>query len=163
VDEIYSRFDLRRPSGYRAFLQAQFDCFAPIEDVLAAGGVGELLQDWPQRRRAPLLIADLADLDAEPAPAAASPLSLTSIGAILGAVYVLEGSRFGAALLARRLPPTAPARFLGAVADPAAWRALVATMDRRLDDEDSLVAAVAAARAVFAAFAASGQLRLEAA
>lgn len=163
VDAIYSRFDLRRRRAYRAFLAAQCAALAPIEEALAAAGIGALLPDWPSRRRAPLLIADLADLGAAPPPAGAAPVSLPSAAAMLGAVYVLEGSRFGGALLARRLAPEAPARFLGAGADPAAWRALAALMDRRLDDEDALAEAVGAARAVFTAFAVSGQLRLEAA
>lgn len=161
MDEIYSRFDLGQPRAYRAFLEAQHACVAPLEDALGAAGAGELLADWPQRRRAPLLSADLADLGAASPAAAASPVALGSPAAMLGAIYVLEGSRFGGAVLARRLPPEAPARFLGGEADPAVWRALVAALDRHLHDPAALDAAVVAARAVFAAFAASGQLRLE--
>ncbi|CAN7570915.1 biliverdin-producing heme oxygenase [Phenylobacterium sp. LjRoot219] len=161
MDAIYSRFDLSQPGDYRAFLEAQYGCFAPLEQALTAAGAAELLDDWPTRRRAPLLAADLADLGAGRPTEAPSPVALPSPAALLGAIYVLEGSRFGGALLARRLPAGAPGRFLGGAADPAAWRALLAVMDRELQAEPELAAAITAARAVFAAFAASGQLRLE--
>lgn len=161
VDEIYSRFDLGEPHGYRAFLEAQYACFAPIEQALAVGGAGDLLDDWPARRRAPLLSADLADLGADSPAPGPSTAPLATPAAALGAIYVLEGSRFGGALLARRLWTGAPARFLGGGADPAAWRGLLAVMDRHLSNEADMAVAAGAARSVFAAFAAAGQLRLE--
>ena len=161
VDAIYSRFDLGDPRGYRAFLEAQYACFAPIEQALAVAGAGDLLADWPARRRARLLAADLADLGAGSLVPGPSSARLAGPAAALGAIYVLEGSRFGGALLARRLWTGAPARFLGGGTDPTAWRALLAVMDRHLSSDAALAAAVDAARAVFAAFAAAGQLRLE--
>ena len=161
VDDIYSRFELGERRGYRAFLEAQYACFAPLEQAITDAEAGDLLRDWPARRRAQLLTLDLAELGVEspvPGPPAAS---LATPAAALGAIYVLEGSRFGGALFARRLWAGAPARFLGARADPAAWRGLLAVLDRHLSDESHMAAAVAAARSVFAAFAAAGQLRLE--
>lgn len=163
VDRAYSGFDLSRPAGYRAFLDAQNACLAPLEDALTSAGAQRLLPDWRHRRRAALLAADLADLGAA-ARARPHPLLDLELGepaAVLGALYVLEGSRFGSAVLARRLPPAAPARFLGAAAEPDRWRVLVAAMDRHLGSEPALAAAVACARAVFAAFAAAARVRSE--
>jgi heme oxygenase len=163
VDDAYSAFDLSRPADYRAFLEAQSACLEPLEDALTAAGAERLLADWRGRRRAPLLAADLAELGGA-RDAAARPaftIALHEPAALLGALYVLEGSRFGGAVLARRLPAAAPARFLGAPSEPHAWRALVSAMDRHLGSEPALAAAVAAARAVFAAFEATARLRLE--
>ena len=156
VDSLFARFNLGRTADYRDFLQIQYACLAPLETALDVAGAQALLPDWPARRRADLLAADLADLDTTPAPAAINP-SLAGPAAIFGAIYVLEGSRFGGGVLARRLAPGAPARFLGAGADPAAWRALVSALDRQLVIEADIQTAVASARAVFAAFEAAGR------
>jgi heme oxygenase len=161
VDDVYSGFDLSSLAGYAAFLQAQHACLAPLEGRITATGVTDLLPDWPDRQRAALLADDLADLGRPSAPPLTVTLDLPSPAAVLGAVYVLEGSRFGGMLLARQLPPGAPARFLGAAAQPQLWRGLVAALDRHLDGEAALAAATAAARSVFDAFAAAGRDRLD--
>ena len=71
---------------------------------------------------------------------------------ILGAVYVLEGSRLGGAVLFRSAPFDAPRRFLEPDGAGPRWRSLVALMDARLTDDREIEAAVRSARAVFNCF-----------
>lgn len=162
VDAAFSAFDLSALAGYRSFLEAQYACIAPLEAELTAGGLGAVLPDWPARHRGPLLAADVADLGG----GASTPMSVNTpafsgAGALLGAAYVLEGSRFGGAVLARRLPPGAPRRFLGAAPQPKAWRTLVACLDHHLAPDAEMDAAIAAADTVFAAFQTAARLRQE--
>lgn len=152
VDAAFSAFDLAQPAGYRDFLAAQHAALQPIEAALTTAGAAGVLADWPARRRAALLVADLADLGVTPSRPLEPAFSVSGAAALLGAIYVLEGSRFGGAVLARRLAPGAPARFLGAAANAHAWRALVASLDLHLDGPRELQAAVSAARATFDVF-----------
>lgn len=165
VDQVYSRFDLGRIEGYTAFLQAQSACVAPIEAAITAaaeqpGMIGANLLDWPHRQRAALLEADLHELGARGAPAALAP-AINGPDALLGCLYVLEGSRFGGAMLRRRLPDGAPSRFLGGQGQPGAWRQLVEALDRRLTTPRRLDAAIHASRAVFQCFENAGRKALE--
>jgi len=159
VDRVFARYDLTDPAGYRAFLLAQAEAFLPVEAALEAGGIAELVPDWPGRRRAALLLSDLADLGVSPA-AGASP-RLAGSAALLGAAYVLEGSRLGGALLKRGLPDTLPKRFLEAPQEPGAWRKLLALLEEFLYDPDIIAAACGSANAVFDLFERTGQRRLE--
>ncbi len=163
VDEAYSRFDLSELAGYRTFLRAQHACLEPLEAALTAAGAERLLPAWPSRRRTGLLKQDLKDLgvriEAEPTLAVLPDLSEPA--GVLGAIYVLEGSRFGGSVLARRVRPGAPSRFLGAGTEPQAWRTLVAALDHHLGDEPALATAAACASAVFAAFASAARRQLE--
>ncbi len=137
VDLAYSRFRLEQPSGYRAFLQAHAQALGPLEATLQAAGVERLLSDWPQRRRWPALRADLADLgEALPLP---RPLpggvdgQLPSAPWCWGALYVIEGSRLGGRILARRVAsgqPDAPLRYLDAEAAPS-WPVFLARLDQQ--------------------------------
>lgn len=159
VDGLFSKFDLTQRNGYRLFLTAQAAAFLPAEAQLEAAGVGRIVPDWPERRRGPLLLADLADLGARPdAPVAAPPLP--SDAAVLGALYVLEGSRLGGQLLRRNLPDGAPCRFLAAETAPGAWRALTQHIDKALPGEAEQADAVAAARAIFDNFATAARQAL---
>lgn len=160
VDRLFSAFDLSQPAGYRAFLAAQAPAYLGIERSLDSAGAGRLVDDWPQRQRAALLHADLEDLGMEPR-AEAAVLRFSSDPALLGGVYVLEGSRLGGALLARSIPPGAPARFLRAPAPPGAWRSLLRVLDDRLRSPSDLELAVDAARASFGCFAQAAAQQLE--
>lgn len=162
VDAAYSRFDLTARAGYRAFLQAQYACVHPLEQALTQADAAMVLPDWSSRRRAALLLADLTELGAEPQGAVSRALPpLRNRAAVLGAAYVLEGSRFGGAMIARDLPAGSPARFLKAPAEPASWRALVAVLDRDLNTEPDMAAATDASRAVFAAFESAARSQTE--
>lgn len=114
VDEAFSALALQTPQGYRRFLLAHAAALFGLEQRLERNAIQRLLSDWPQRRRTPALLADLRALgcDLGSAPATAGE---ASPGWCWGAVYVLEGSRLGAQLLARdlqRAQPGAPMHYL---------------------------------------------------
>lgn len=160
VDRLFSRFDLSRTVGYRSFLAAQAAAFIPVERALEDAGAASVVDDWADRRRADRLRADLADLGGDVVRAVAPP-ALRTEAAILGVVYVLEGSRLGGAMLSRRLAPGSPARFLTAPARPGAWRALLRLLDRKLARPAECFAAAEAARACFRCFEDAALLELE--
>lgn len=155
VDHLFSSLDLGRIEDYRLFLLAQAAAYLPIETALDEAGAAALLDDWPGRRRGNLLLSDLNALRAkapEPIPA---PL-LTSQAAMLGAIYVLEGSRLGGALLKQQIPAEAPRLFLSAPQQAGSWRKLLDNLDRFLYRPELLDAAIDAARDVFQRFEAGG-------
>ena len=71
-----------------------------------------------------------------------------------GRVYVLEGSRQGSAVIARcihaSLGGSVPLRFFAVATAPGGHSALLATLTRALEGDDTLEQAVASARATFA-------------
>jgi heme oxygenase len=155
VDEIYSAAQMGEVRSYGLFLLAQAAAHIPVERALERGGVGELVPDWKNRSRREALAADLLALGLQ------SPLPLEDplyegTEALLGALYVIEGSRLGGTLLKRSVPSTFPTRFLGNV-DSSAWQALLAQLDDQLDTESKRATAIAAAQNVFALFEASGR------
>ena len=154
VDALFSAFDLAAPGGYARFLAAQAAAFLPVEAALDEAGAASALSCWPERRRGHLLAADLAALGAAPGPPVAPP-AFAGEAALLGGIYVLEGSRLGGALLRRSLPDGAPCRFLAAPQPPGAWRNLLAKLDSVLIGEREIDSAVDSARRVFRCFAAA--------
>ena len=160
VDRLFGAYDLADREGYRRFLLAQAAAFLPVEASLDAAGAGRLLADWSARQRGDRLKADLADLGAEVPPPVLSP-SLCSPADIAGAIYVLEGSRLGGALLKEALPETVPRRFLEAPQEPGSWRKLLERLDDFLYEPAALDAAVLVAKGVFQSFEAGGLRYLE--
>lgn len=150
VDRLFGRLRLDRRDEYVGFLRAQAMAYLPAEAAVERAAPTALLPDWPERRRAALLRDDLDRLGVT-RPAEGRAPSLASPAAVLGAVYVLEGSRLGGRLLARSVPAHFPRRFLTA-GEPRLWRALVAALDENLADPADRAKAVAAAREVFALF-----------
>lgn len=158
VDSAFSNATLSDRASYGLFLQAQAAAHLPVEDALALGGIAAIVPDWDARRRSQPLRDDLAALNLDVPPPAGS-LALDSDAALLGALYVLEGSRLGGTLLKRSVAPDLPTRFLGGM-DSAAWRDLLALLDERLDTEAERRAAIAAACDVFTLFETSGHRHL---
>jgi heme oxygenase len=115
-----------------------------------------LLPDWPQRRRSELLLADLAELSL-PAPPPLPQPDLTSTASLLGAVYVLEGSRLGGVYLERSLPGEMPRRFLAALQARGAWRDLLTLLDQELSQAQALDEATDSAIRVFRLFEAAAR------
>lgn len=150
VDTAFAGFDLADPDGYRRFLIAQAGPVAAVEAAIDACGPLALVPDWPERRRAGLIAEDLADLGS--AMPAADPFALAGEAAMLGALYVLEGSRLGGSVLARNIPMELPARFMRCPPAPNRWRALIATLEQALVTRDRIDIATGAARAVFDRF-----------
>lgn len=161
VDAAYAGFDLSTSRGYGEFLSAQARAFLPMEAAVERAGAALLFDDWGARRRAHLLRADLAELGLAEGDALDAP-AFPSAAAVLGAVYVLEGSRLGGAMLRRAIPAGAPMRFLGGDDHGPRWRALTQLLDERLTGAGELGAAVAAARSVFQCFHEAAQMRLDA-
>jgi heme oxygenase len=160
VDRLFSSLDLAREADYRLFLMAQATAHLPVEEAIEAAGARELLRDWPERKRAHLLRDDLADLGAQ-VPPPIEPPALPDAASIFGAIYVLEGSRLGGALLKRGLPAGLPKRFLDAEQAPGAWRKLLAKLDEFVYAPEQLEAATEAARQVFMRFETAGRRYLE--
>ena len=150
VDAAFGAVDLADAAQYRTFLQAQAAAFIPVEQAIDAADTLAVVPDWPERRRADLLRQDLSELGAAPGEYL-DPPALASPSAVLGAIYVLEGSRLGGRLLARSLPADMPRRFIDS-SDPKAWKRLVELLDSKLRTDDEIKIATETARAVFHRF-----------
>ena len=160
VDRLFAALDLSAPRDYRLFLTAQATAVLPVEQALERAGVAAVVPDWPERRRSRRLRDDLEALDA-PIPSPETLPALAGPAAVLGALYVVEGSRLGGAMLRRELAPSMPQSFLGDRQPPGAWRKLLETLDHSLYETSSLDVALSAARAVFGCFEAGGRRILE--
>lgn len=154
VDAVFSRADLTDRDGYGRFMLAQAAAHLPVERALTAAGAADVLPDWAERQRAPLIIADLAALGLTP-PDDDVEMTFGTPADVLGGVYVLEGSRLGGTLLKRSVPGDFPTAFLGA-GDSAMWRRLLAALDDQLDSDAKRQGAIAAAARVFDNFARAG-------
>ena len=150
VDAAFGDFDLADRADYARFLTAQAAAFLPTEAAIERAGPLAVVPDWPERRRSALLLNDLAALGIAP-PEGEALGALESPTEVLGAIYVLEGSRLGGAMLARSIPDGYPRRFMTA-SDPVRWRGLISIMDRCLISDEQRAAATTAARRVFALF-----------
>ena len=151
VDAAFGVHDLTDRAGYARFLAAQAAAFGPVEQALGEAGAGRLIDEWDASRRAPLLAADIATLGMAEPPRITPP-TYADDAALAGGLYVLEGSRFGGAVLRRRVPGGLPTSFLAARAAPARWAGFVARLDGLLDQTQSLNKAIAAAMQTFACF-----------
>jgi len=158
VDSLLSRFDLAHPAGYRAFLRVHAAVLPACEAQLAASGAADLVPDWPQRVRSPALAADLADIGGAPLPAV-EPGPRLDAAAALGVMYVLEGSRLGGAVLARRVDANPDAACRGATrylrhgAGQRLWPTFVATLDAPGAVQYRTVDVTSSALAIFKLFA----------
>jgi heme oxygenase (biliverdin-IX-beta and delta-forming) len=158
VDALFGKFNLSETRDYEAFLRAHARAVPAVEKALEQAGIVELLPDWPERRRTALLLADMSELGELPPPPLPQP-ELGSEAALWGAVYVLEGSKLGGAMLAKSVPEHLPSRYLSPQGAKGSMRAF---MDR-LDSSgiDDIEGAVAAARDVFDLFQKAAQLERE--
>ena len=160
VDAAFADFDLADRDSYAAFLVAQAGALLPTETGLDRADAARVLPDWSERRRSALLREDLAELGLE-AEGDADPVSIEGVEGVLGAAYVLEGSRMGGRMLARQVAPDLPRRFLDSP-DNGRWRDLTQVLDATLRSERQLAVAIEAARAVFARFEASARHQAQA-
>lgn len=151
LDKMAAGLDVSRPDGYRAFLLWHARVLPVLEERL---GMMPELPDWAERRRAAALMDDLSALDLKvPAPCRAPPL--LNGPERIGALYVLEGSRLGAAVLARRVEsgqPHAPRAFLTHGRDAQLWRHFLIWLEEQHIAEEAVPDMIAGARATFAAY-----------
>lgn len=145
--------------NYLAYVSATWRARRPLERMLDAASAVEIYTAWPRRRISDALAADLRDLSAPPPEEPPPPrASAATSAAILGTLYVLEGSALGARLLGGRvgaigMGPDHGARHIARQAeDPRAWGRFVEVLETtpmNAADEDLCVEA---ARAAFADF-----------
>jgi heme oxygenase len=139
VEAAFARFDLTSKAGLTSFLTAQSQAVSSIETELERRAIGTLVLDWPERRRAASLKADLARLGVDASLAtlhqAESP-TLDTVGRQYGALYVLEGSRMGGRVLAREVARSADPQVRSATTfllhrldGGEAWRNFVDSLD----------------------------------
>ena len=146
VDSAFSRFGIDKPSGYARFLQAHARVLPQAERLLAPAS---LLERW--QGRAGALAADLAALNV-PSPPALEFALPEGKGARWGAIYVVEGSRLGGAVLSRMVPPGLPTAYLGATHPSGAWRDLLGRIDAADTGPAWRTDAAAGANAMFEAY-----------
>jgi len=130
VDQAFSAFALERTEGYRRFLTAHAEVTVPLEQALEASGIETLLPDWRQRSRRQALLADLQDLGVRMTPLPSA--DIFTPGWCWGAAYVMEGSRLGGRVLAKRVAqahPNAPLRYLGQTTPPS-WTGFLQQLER---------------------------------
>lgn len=165
VDRLFGTLDLKNPEGYAAFLAASAAALVPVEETLEAAGAARLLPDWLDRRRRFLLLDDIAGMGAvapEPVEAPALPAGNT---ALLGAIYVLEGSWFGGRVLLKQVGESqhaavrANTRYLGH-GGIALWRSFLERLDSAARDTSRMAEGVDAARMIFNAFERAAVRRL---
>lgn len=151
VDAGFAGYDLTDRDSYADFLSGHAAAFIPLEEALADAGAERLVAGWSAQRRSAMLIDDLAALGRSPPPRLAVPM-FTGDWAILGGLYVLEGSRMGGAVLVRQVAPGLPVAFLGARPERGHWPAFVARLDEMVKSPQALDAATTAALSSFAVF-----------
>lgn len=163
VDKLFGTFDLSITGQYRAFLRAHARVVPAAENALEDAGIVRLLPDWPERKRTQQLFADIRELG-DRLPELLPPPALHGEAALWGALYVLEGSKLGGAVLARSVlarsvPDHLPSRYLSPQAPKGAMRTFMDRLDASGVDDS---AAISAARGIFDLFLKAGQLELEA-
>jgi len=156
ADRLGGNYDLRSLGGYRGFLSAHARALPGLEAACDAAGLRHLLPDWPQRRRSAALASDLARLGAAMPPAL--PAALPSGPAVMGAAYVLEGSRLGNAMLLR-IARSAPAlaewdafAYLSHKPEGEGWPGFLRRLEETLPDPADWAAAAEGARLAFTCF-----------
>ncbi|MBX4910645.1 MULTISPECIES: biliverdin-producing heme oxygenase [Rhizobium] len=159
VDKLFGIFDLSSREQYRTFLRAHARIIPAAEHALEEAGVVRLLPDWPERRRAQLLFADIGELG-DRLPKRLPPPPLQGDAALWGALYVLEGSKLGGAMLARSVPDHLPSSYLTPQGSKGATRVFMDRLDA--SSVDVPAATISAARMLFELFLRAGQLELEA-
>lgn len=155
LDIGMNRFTMTDPGDYENFLSVLQSGIGAVELGLEAGGVSSVLPDWHLRTRRAALAADLGGLcsrrKVEPIP----PANFDGIPQMMGAAYVLEGSRLGSQVILRRtsVSPAATVRenmrFLAHGDVATMWPSFLAALDLAVTDDDGLEAAVEGAKKAF--------------
>ena len=150
LDTMMGSLDLSNAADYARFLRIQAAALLPYETALDHAGAAQILADWPAHRRGASLLEDLDALGI-PLPKPVAIPSVVGEPDVLGALYVLEGSRLGGKLLEREVPDGMPKAFLRHE-PPLAWREFVALLEQRLASPVDRAVAVQAATKTFDAF-----------
>jgi heme oxygenase len=157
LDERFGAFDLTNIAGYRRFLEANAAALLPLEAGLERAGVVHLFADWRQRSRRAAMTADLDCIGgaANPLP----PTTPMSRREMLGAMYVLEGSRLGAKYLLRVVADCGEPQILAATNylrhgnGIPLWRGFLEKLEREPVAPDGEAEVISGAQRAFAMFA----------
>ena len=145
--------------NYARYLQAQFLFLRDMEALYDNPHLAAILSDLDERRRYDRIATDLADLG-QPLPdlcEARRDGASFDLPTALGWLYVVEGSKLGAAILLKMteklgLSPENGARHLAAHPDGRArhWREFVAILDGQTFNDEEEARVVAGGKAGFA-------------
>jgi heme oxygenase len=126
VDELFSAFDLAKRRSYVGFLRANARALLPLEQLL----YDDFGLPW-WAPRGPLLLNDLEALKSlgDLKFPARMCSGMSNHGSRFGVLYVLEGSRFGAAILKGRVASSLPREFLSAEATPGCWPSFLSALE----------------------------------
>jgi len=140
LDAGIDRLSLSTGRDYRIFLRMSHPGSASVEMALTSFGIVQTILDWAERIRTSSLEEDLAGLG-QPVAQPLSNLSFDNLPQVLGAAYVLEGSRLGARiLLARAMESDDPAihdntRYLRHGAGRPLWSTFVEVLEDQVKTE----------------------------
>lgn len=146
-------------SGYLEFLPASAAAVIPFERVLTASGADRILPSWSVRTRDDALRRGLDSLGAEPCLDEAAP-DVGGEAHRCGMLYVLEGSRLGATILARHAAARVDPRVRGATRhlrhgeNDRLWQSFLTALEASEPTRRAPAEAIAGARAAFSMFAA---------
>ena len=152
LDALASRLDLTTRVDYSRYLLAIAGPVIGLELALERSGVENVFADWSERRRRFTLALDLHALELT---ADAIDAPNMSPSAMFGVMYVLEGSRLGAQVLAKRVGASRDECVLAARrylrdSDATHWKSFLYALEHaHALDADELIAA---ARFTFNAF-----------
>lgn len=133
LDAKLTRFDLTERVSYAEMLSRMSGPLGALEGALAAGAWPVLFSDWLARSRSDALRADLAALGGAYRDEKLAPIE--DEGRAFGALYVLEGSRLGARVLARQVSASgdpavrAATRFFHHAEDQQHWRSFIVALN----------------------------------
>jgi heme oxygenase (biliverdin-IX-beta and delta-forming) len=160
LDARFATFDLSKRTDYRRFLEASAAALLPLEAALERDGVAGIFDDWAQRSRRAAIIADIDRLGGAIRPwRGIGPFTRHSL---IGALYVLEGSRLGAKFLLRIIARSADPQvseataYLRHGAGQALWPSFLARLESEAVAAVDESEAITGARRAFALFAEAG-------
>lgn len=156
LDSLAGGLDLAHRPDYRRFLEASAAALLPLETALVAARVERYFPDWEARSRRSAILDDLASLGGDIRPLA-TPDRL-DLGALLGVMYVLEGSRLGARLVVRTVQSSSDPMVAAATAylrhgqSRPLWPSFLAVLEQHAVAVDRDDATLAGARMAFGMF-----------
>lgn len=158
VDEKIGNFD--SALSYGRYLSGLYSFRHPIEQALAKVEWPDALGGWRPTCVSSAIRADLGALGLEPATSLMRHAGFETGSSLLGCLYVLEGSGFGAKILLKRalalgLTETFGASHLAMQALSGGWSGFVSALEEApdLDIDNAASAAIATFAAAEAAFA----------
>ena len=146
LDGRLAALQLKSMAGYRRFLEINAAALLPLESALVAAGVRDVVPVWSLHARTEAILSDLKKLGGRIRPLQA-PM-LCDPFAVLGTLYVLEGSRLGAAYLLKTVKNASDpmvagtTAYLGHGAGQHLWASFLSILEshaEELIDEDDLV------------------------